>query len=312
MTEHAEMYASLQQWSFAGSDEPLPSQVRLHTGSCELCASYLKQVLDAREVGRSLPTLPLLPGRRDSLKLQLMAEAKRYSNDARRRRSPLGKLAKRSVVLSLALGAVAAASIGVVAYRSSEQKPPVSLPTTPSRVVGLDPATVSSFERPATAETAASAPVVQPETPVRRKVSASNGGARSLDHAPSDADEQFATAWSSLRANRTAQAAGQFDGLLERGGLDAARRSDVLYWSAQAHYRAGNTGAACARSRRLLSEFPKSPFAPNAALLLGEVALANRQVEQAKPYLLLAKTSRQALVRERAEHALAQLKSGVP
>jgi TolA-binding protein len=115
-----------------------------------------------------------------------------------------------------------------------------------------------------------------------------------------------------LRANRASEAAKQFDVLLERSNLDKARRVDVLYWSAQAHRRAGNTSMACARSSRLLREYPGSALAPNAALLLGEVAVEQHQPAQAKHYLERARTSSHPLVQARAERALKMLDEHAP
>jgi len=122
-----------------------------------------------------------------------------------------------------------------------------------------------------------------------------------------DGDARFTEAWAALRSKRPADAAKNFDTLLNSASLDSARRADILYWSAQAHRQAGNAGAAQSRSAQLLRQYPASPFASDAALILGEYALASDRFDAAAQFLNKAATSDRQVVRERAKRALKEL-----
>jgi hypothetical protein len=61
------------------------------------------------------------------------------------------------------------------------------------------------------------------------------------------------------------------------------------------------------RSTQLLRQYPSAPFASDAALLLGEYALASDQFDLAAQYLNRAARSERSVVRERARRALQQL-----
>jgi TolA-binding protein len=315
MTRECEYYVALQKWSYAGREVSLDSQLKAHAPGCNLCSEFLNSVQKGRTIGDGLPLTLLSDSRKEAMKLELMAEAKRFSNRYRHQRTMGYWLAKKRVVMALSIGVAAAATTGVVTYgRFSKgydtgarpSSAPIAAPSRKDPKIG--PAeTLAPLEA-----TPPSATVKLPELPQSnddgRSLAPSNSSAFAPRVKPTNGDEQFALAWASLRNNRPAQAATQFDALLEGGKLDAARRADVLYWSAQAHHRAGNTNAAVSRSRRLLNEFPKSHFTPDAALLLGEAALNQRNNDQARRYLLLAKTSSHARVRDRAERALSQIK----
>jgi TolA-binding protein len=289
--------------------------LKAHAPGCNLCSEFLNSVQKGRTIGDGLPHTLLSDSRKEAMKLELMAEAKRFSNQHRIQRTTWNRLAKKRVVIALSIGMAAAASTGVVTYGRFSKgydtgvRPSSAPIAAPSR---QDPKIQPAETWAPLAATPPSATANLPELPRNnndgRSLAPSNSSAFVPRTKPTNGDEQFALAWSSLRNNRPAQAATQFDALLEGGQLDPARRADVLYWSAQAHHRAGNASAAVSRSRRLLNEFPMSQFAPDAALLLGEAALYQRNNEQARRYLLLAKTSSHARVRERAERALSQIK----
>jgi TolA-binding protein len=132
--------------------------------------------------------------------------------------------------------------------------------------------------------------------------SATNHVARVADH-----DAAFADAWAELRAKRPAEAAKHFDSLLASDNLDPARRADVLYWSAQSHRQAGEVSAAMSRSSQVLRQYPASHHASDAALILGEYALASDQFDVAAQYLNQAAQSERSVVRERAQRALREL-----
>jgi TolA-binding protein len=315
MSRECKYYVALQDWSHSGRAVPLDSQVLAHTTVCNECKGFVDSVLEARNRGDALPLTLLSASRQQAVKLQLMAEAKRFSNRSRAQRTMGYWLAKKRVVVALSIGVAAAATTGVVSYGLFSKgydtgSRPSSVPTAVASLKVTKGGRTETFA-PLEA-TRPSSTVTSPALPRSnndgRSLAPSNSGAFAPRAKPTNGDEQFALAWASLRNHRPAQAATQFDALLEGGQLDAARRADVLYWSAQAHHRAGNTNAAVSRSRRLLNEFPKSQFAPDAALLLGEAALNGRNHEQARRYLLLAKTSSHARVRERAERALSQIK----
>jgi hypothetical protein len=86
-----------------------------------------------------------------------------------------------------------------------------------------------------------------------------------------DADAAFTAAWRTLRGGDAAGAARDFDALLA-ADLDHARRADVLYWSAEAHARAGHRDVAIARANQLLRAYPHAWRVRDARLLLDRLA----------------------------------------
>ena len=120
-------------------------------------------------------------------------------------------------------------------------------------------------------------------------------------------DSAFAHAWDLLRRGEALRAAGEFDAMLDSGTLDAARRADVLYWSAQAYSRAGRPATAESRARRLVSEFASSFRAADAALMLGEMTLARGERAEARQWFRRAAGSTHPSVRARAEKGLSEL-----
>lgn len=120
-------------------------------------------------------------------------------------------------------------------------------------------------------------------------------------------DAGFVQAWTLFRSNKPAAAARRFDALLDSRSLDSARRADILYWSAQSHRQAGEAGAAIERASQLLRQFSSASHASDAALILGEYALAGDQFDRAKHYLSQAARSERSVVRDRAERGLRAL-----
>jgi TolA-binding protein len=110
-----------------------------------------------------------------------------------------------------------------------------------------------------------------------------------------------------MRRGEALRAAGEFDAMLDSGKLDAARRADVLYWSAQAYSRAGKSATAESRARRLVSEFANSFRAADAALMLGEMTLARGERAEARQWFRRAAGSTHPSVRARAEKGLSEL-----
>lgn len=85
---------------------------------------------------------------------------------------------------------------------------------------------------------------------------------------PGAVEAEFAAAWGRFRAGDVDGAARAFDQLLTAAGLPGARRADVLYWSAEAHMRAGRTDVAAARARTLVEGYPGAWRAEDARRLL--------------------------------------------
>lgn len=84
-------------------------------------------------------------------------------------------------------------------------------------------------------------------------------------------DRAFRNAWQMLRAGRVVEAAAALDQLAAEPGLEPERRSEVLYWAAQAHLRAGHTEAARARALRAIEAAPRGWHAGDATRLLERV-----------------------------------------
>jgi hypothetical protein len=120
-------------------------------------------------------------------------------------------------------------------------------------------------------------------------------------------DTAFAYAFRLLGAGQPGQAATAFDALLGSGPLDASRRADVLYWSAQAHARTGNATLAEARARAYLDGYPGSLHYGDAALLLGDFARNRGAKSQARSYYERALGTSRPATRARAQKSLSLL-----
>lgn len=310
----------LVEWSYQGARHDMSDELRAHLSVCAPCAAYAESVQLARALGEQLPFVTLEQAKHDALKLELVTESRRWANTSAHRGPRRVRALLWAAAITVGVTTAAAAAFLVV-------RRPVQLPVSPTQLgatarrPSLEEQALSSEHHPSASATAPPITVVQvvsrervpPIEPSGEELPARSAEPQTTA-APiaTNSDDEFAEAWAALRANRPTEAARRFDALLERASLDPARRVDVLYWSAQAHRRAGNTGAACARSTRLLREFPRSALASNAALLLGEVALEQRQPEQAKSYLERAKNSNHPLVKARAERALKTLNARMP
>jgi TolA-binding protein len=123
-------------------------------------------------------------------------------------------------------------------------------------------------------------------------------------------DAAFRRAWQLYHAGEADQAAGLFDALLKDPALDGARRSDVLYWSARAHAKLGDSSASDERARAVLESEPGAWHAAESALLLGESLLAQGKHDDARRALLRAASSPRANVRARAIDLLRSVPSG--
>ncbi len=167
--------------------------------------------------------------------------------------------------------------------------------------------------------TAAVPPASVPSgSPVSGRVSPANagatagGGTGSATPREAPDDSRFAHAWKLLNAGQAAEAAVELDALGQSGRLDSSRRVDVLYWSSQAHARAGHAAAAEARGRQLLREYPSSSRATDAALLVGQAARARGDLQEARYWLEKAVTSVHPAVRSRALADLKTLSAAPP
>lgn len=120
-------------------------------------------------------------------------------------------------------------------------------------------------------------------------------------------DTAFANAFAKLESGPAREAAVAFDGLISRGQLDPERRADVLYWSSQAHARAGNRLLAEKRAFAYVSTYPNGLHAPDAALLLGDCARDKKHLELARRYYEKALSSGRSTTAARAKLSLSQL-----
>lgn len=142
----------------------------------------------------------------------------------------------------------------------------------PARRVGPE-----VMARPGSAGRPRPDPPANEGAPPRRTPPREGLEARAAEPAPaaSDArpgvDAAFARGWAALADGRSAQAAAAFDALAQHPGLDAARRADLLYWSAVAHHRAGEDAAAVELARRVVDRHPQSWHAADARALVDEL-----------------------------------------
>ncbi len=303
--------AEAKQWAELGNLRLVPDDLRSHAGRCDVCAAFLQTVDLARELGQQLPATALGHERHDAAKFKLMAAARQGARPTRTsgRRARLGV---RLLVAAFVVTAAAAASNYVVKnvrmsrvpMSSGASEVAQSLPHLDTRRLGanlaqsLATAALASQGKFPVVTVAGTSPAAAPAAATANTANASTSV---------DGDALFTEAWAALQSKRPAEAAKHFDALLSSSSLDAARRNDTLYWSAQAHRQAGNAGTALQRSSQLLRQYPSSPFATDAALILGEYALANDQFDAAAQYLNKAATSARPVVRERAKRALGEL-----
>jgi hypothetical protein len=334
----------LRSWASAGSDEPKSAALLEHVARCEVCAVEVRRIERVRRLGGSLPAVTLTPNQQREMKFALMAETRRCAPAVRPSRAAWlsGPLAPRrvamvgalvvstciaAVLLPNSLRNVTTPSKPILANRCAEEK--ASLPSRSAM-----PAPVGHEVRPVeghpgersdvgvvagvdgrgglrNVEAASGArPPMAPVASAIRGKSAEEASGDASAPAKMDPDDAFAAAWSALRNHRAAEAARGFDRLLESSELDASRRADVLYWSAQAHRGIGDVSVAERRCRELLEGSPRSPFAPNAALVLGELEQRKGNAVEARRYFERALSSSHANVRERAKKALASLEHG--
>jgi TolA-binding protein len=127
-------------------------------------------------------------------------------------------------------------------------------------------------------------------------------GLRHTGGAPDD--NAFAEAFHLLGVGLPEEAAAAFDALLARGALDASRRADVLYWSCQAHARAGDAVLAETRARAYISRYPSSLHYGDVALLLGDYARGRGANTTASDYYARALRAAHPATRAKAQESL--------
>lgn len=297
-------------WAAQGSELAIPEFLSAHAVRCEACALLIASVRLGRQLGQLLPNAALTPSRHDAVKFLLMAEARRGGTDRRKgRHAYLGiRLLVAAIITSgVATAWYAAHRVGV-GFQPAESEVAVaqSLPRLETHHLGrgIERALGDAASR----RQLQFAPKHDPANPGSSTQKRTDESASAVQASPGvDGDAAFSEAWVALRAKRPAEAARRFDALLDSGALDPARRADVLYWSAQSHRQAGAVGVAISRSNQLLRQHPSSHHACDAALILGEYALANQQFDQAAQFLNLAARSERSVVRERAQRALREL-----
>ncbi len=136
---------------------------------------------------------------------------------------------------------------------------------------------------------------------------AAEGERRSPDASMGRHDAAFQRAWKLLQAGKAREAAAAFDALARERDLDPARRADVLYWSAKAHQRSGDSSGARARADELLKQDPEAWHAPDAALLMGESLVEQGKQAEARRWLNRAATTGSPAVQRRAHQLLSQI-----
>jgi TolA-binding protein len=311
-------FAAVEQWTRQGAFAPMPDALGAHLKHCDRCSTLVDSVQRTRELARRMPIEALHPTQLETLKFQLMAEARRSKNDLgvgfTRTRFSVRALGIAAIVATAAATATATHHYGKAAARpDGERGATVSAAAAGARelsplamrwqdgahAVTLSATRLGSLPKPSAKRerSPASLQAIEP----------SPAPPGSSIEAASDADSEFTLAWSALQTKRPAEAAQRFDALLASSSLDPSRRADILYWSAQSHRQAGNTNKAKRRSSQLLQQYPNGAFVADAALMLGEFAMASDQFVMARQYLTQASRSPHTVVRDRAKHALAEL-----
>lgn len=310
-------FAAVEQWARQGAFASVPTALDAHLRHCDRCSSLVDSVLRTRELARRMPVEALNPTQLETLKFQLMAEARRSKNSLgvgfTRTRFSVRALGIAAIVASAAATATATHHYGkTAAARDEDRGAPI-----PAAAVGaraLSPLAMRWHDGAHAVTLSVPRDGSLPKLSAKRKRPASLQAIEPSPAPPgpsieaaSDADSEFTLAWSALQSKRPAEAAKRFDALLASSSLDPSRRADVLYWSAQSHRQAGNTNKAKRRSSQLLQQYPNGAFAADAALMLGEFAMASDQFVMARQYLTQASRSPHTVVRDRAKHALAEL-----
>jgi hypothetical protein len=312
------LLGACEDWAAQGNASDLPEALRAHISRCQSCAAFVQAVLGVRELGGSLPTVTMSSARHDKMKFLLMSEARQSRNG---HRVGLGRTSVRTRLLAAAAivattAAAAAASVVTRQFVQTRAAPTSTEPTEHAATQRVRPlAHFSGKSSSATGMPEVAFPrgaMLAATDPQRPSVATTSPLASALPSSATQApthpdDSEFARGFALLRDKKPAEAAKRFDALLATASLDSARRADVLYWSAQAHRRAGNAGTAISRSSQLLQQYPSAGFAPDAALMLGEFAIAGDQFDLAAQYLNKALKSQHAVVRDRAQRALSKL-----
>lgn len=315
--------AALLEWSRLGSRSELSPDLKAHVPGCPSCSGLVSEVMTARELALLLPTQTLPQVRLEQMKFLLMATARQQRSAPVEPQGRAPKLFRLGVAALVIVSGVAAAATASRWLRAPALPGEQSVPAPPDKSASSLPTTAQQ-SRSAASQNQTDAPRAEVSGPRTGQEAANLGtsagpraeaSATSVAEGPtnvqalptSSVDAEFRAAWALLRDGQPRMAAAKFDELLNRGSLDPARVSDVLYWSAQSHRQSGNAHLASQRSETLLARFPQAAHAPDAALLLGEAAMANGQTARARRYLKLALTSRHPVVRDRAEKALSKL-----
>ena len=304
------------EWAMLGSSVQPSGQLLEHSAACETCAALIREVLDTRKLADLLPAKSMAQDRHEQMKFLLMANARQARAAEPRRSQSNAKVLKWSLAALVVASGVVAAASSLDSTRSLlfHRRPKSSSPAQPAarQIAVCGNSAAHSTSCPITT-TAATPPVdakniaVPSSTSSTRTAAALVAPASTASSAAGLADSKFAEAWSMYRAGQYQAASAQFDRLLYQDHLDASRTADILYWSAQAHQQSGDSAVAQKRCETLLARYPGAPHATDAALLLGEAAVAGGRYDAARGYLNRALKSPHQVVRTRAERALAKL-----
>lgn len=299
---------ALLSWAQAGCRAELPFELSRHIAACPSCAKNYESITQVRALVARAP-IHRVPARRiESIETLLRTET-RFS---RLRPAPAPKNRRW---IAGAAAAVLVGSVGVAAALVQKREIPAPSIASVSRTIP-SVFVVSTNVAPANASVSAAdastAPVLGEPLKVSPIVSGANGssvrvGLPPVSSASLPDDSAFASAFAELNAGHPGVAASAFDALLNQRWLDASRRADVLYWSSQAHARAGNRSMAEARARTYLNRFPNALRAGETALLLGDYARDRGQLDLARRYYERGAKSTRPTTATRAKKALNSL-----
>jgi TolA-binding protein len=314
-------FGDVEQWARQGCDAELPLELRAHAAECLECRQLVSEVQRVRSAAAQSPVHQLSPSRLDSIEAVLRAEVRTVrpvaQGSSRSRR--MGRWAA-VVGTSILFGAVGMAAV-VIGTTTPK-------PVTQSAVLSSAEGSVSRLgaARGHPHGSAASDPYPLDERVAELEVAAGEARAptaaltpsasakpvtkeqhREPDAARVPSDQGFANAYGLYQSGQAFAAAKAFDALLVGGRLDATRRCDALYWSAQAYARGVNASLAESRARSLLDSCPNGLRSGDAALLLGEYAEGRGDRVSARRFYRVAMSAAQPATRLRAREAFGRV-----
>lgn len=299
--------SELAIWARRGCTAELPLELSLHISVCASCTKNFARITEVRQLVGKAPVHRVSGRTLESIEVSLRTETQ-----LARLVVPPPHKSRRWVVGAAVAVLVGSAGVAAALVRQKTATTPTAIPmrtTIPSVFVVSSPSEQgqSAIEQPLANRDMrgnggrVNGASVTPQTKEQQDRSAL-ASARIVPD-----DTAFATAFAQLNAGRAGVAASGFDALLSHEQLDGSRRSDILYWSSQAHARAGNRTLAETRARAYLNRFPNGLRAGDVALLLGDYAREKGQVSVARRYYERAMVSVHPNTVARAKQSLTAL-----